>query len=56
MYFFCTGSHIPIKAPAVDEGLYVNRKGFHSLNIQVVCNADGLIISYCVKFPGNFEQ
>ena len=32
------GTHIPIIAPAKDEHLFVNRKGFHSINVQVkVC-------------------
>lgn len=48
------GTHIPIKAPVEDENLYVNRKRFHSLNVQVVCNAANLITSYCARFPGNF--
>ncbi|XP_063600699.1 putative nuclease HARBI1 [Penaeus indicus] len=47
------GTHIPIKAPYVDEHIYVNRKRFHSLNLQVVCNADGLIISYNTRYPGS---
>ena len=29
------GTHIPITAPALDEGDYVNRKSFHSINIQI---------------------
>ena len=29
------GTHIPIIAPAEDEHLFVNRKGFDSLNVQV---------------------
>ncbi|XP_047468574.1 putative nuclease HARBI1 [Penaeus chinensis] len=47
------GTHIPIKAPYVDEHIYVNRKRFHSLNLQVVCNADGLITSYNTRYPGS---
>ena len=29
------GTHIPIIAPAKDEHLFVYRKGFHSINVQV---------------------
>lgn len=47
------GTHIPIKAPYVNEHIYVNRKGYHSINVQVVANADHLITSYCVKYPGS---
>ncbi|KAG0710250.1 putative nuclease HARBI1 [Chionoecetes opilio] len=49
-----TGTHIAIKAPSIDEHLYVNRKRYHSLNVQVVCNARGLITSFCARFPGMF--
>ena len=31
------GSHIPIIAPSKFEYGYVNRKGFHSINIQGIC-------------------
>ncbi|XP_042889388.1 putative nuclease HARBI1 [Penaeus japonicus] len=47
----CT--HVSIKAPVIDEHLYVNRKRYHSLNVQVVCNADGLITNYNPKYPGS---
>ncbi|XP_045133082.1 putative nuclease HARBI1 [Portunus trituberculatus] len=47
------GTHIPIAAPPVDEELYINRKNFHSLNIQVVCNADYIFQDYCCRFPGS---
>ncbi|XP_050687164.1 putative nuclease HARBI1 [Eriocheir sinensis] len=46
----CT--HIPIKAPIENEHIYVNRKSFHSLNVQVICNAEMLITSFSVKYPG----
>ena len=29
------GAHIPIIAPAKNEHLFVNRKGFHSIKVQV---------------------
>ncbi|XP_029442907.1 putative nuclease HARBI1 [Rhinatrema bivittatum] len=45
--------HIPIRTPAGDEAIYHNRKCFHSLNIQVVCDAKGLILDVVPKFPGS---
>jgi len=30
------GSHIRVQAPSVDEPAFVNRKGFHSINMQAV--------------------
>lgn len=30
------GTHIPIKAPSINEGDYVNRKSVHSINVQVI--------------------
>ena len=35
----CT--HIQIQAPNVDEFAYVNRKGYHSINVQAVCDNSG---------------
>ncbi|XP_052814020.1 putative nuclease HARBI1 [Mya arenaria] len=31
-------THIPIKSPHEDEGSYINRKGFHSLILQGICD------------------
>ncbi|KAG0710936.1 putative nuclease HARBI1 [Chionoecetes opilio] len=47
----CT--HFAIKGPSVDENIYVNRKRYHSMNVQVVCDAAKLIISFCARFPGS---
>lgn len=33
---YLDGTHILLKKPCVHEELFVNRKGQHSLNIQVV--------------------
>ena len=30
------GCHIPIKAPRENDSEYINRKGFHSLQLQAV--------------------
>ena len=32
------GTHIRIQEPSVDENDYVNRKGFHSINVQGICD------------------
>ena len=34
------GSHIPIVAPFTNGHLYVNRKGYHSINVQAICGTD----------------
>ncbi len=47
------GTHIPIKAPSEEEHLFINRKGYYSLNVQVVCNSDNLITSTSIKYPGS---
>ena len=38
----CT--HVRIQAPSEDEGSFVNRKGYHSVNVQAVCDHEGTII------------
>jgi len=34
------GTHIRIKSPSEDEHLYVNRKNYHSVNVQGVCDSN----------------
>jgi hypothetical protein len=46
------GTLIPIKAPSVDEHLYVSRKGYHAINIQCVCDANYMIRDIVAKWPG----
>ena len=44
----CT--HVRIQAPSDDEPSYVNRKGYHSINVQAVCDFEGILI--CIlSFP-----
>ncbi|XP_060947077.1 putative nuclease HARBI1 [Limanda limanda] len=50
------GTHIPIKAPSVNEGDYVNRKSFHSINVQVVCDARNIITQVEAKWPGSVHD
>ena len=35
------GTHVRIKAPSLSEPDYVNRKGFHSINVQAICDHEG---------------
>ncbi|XP_064482910.1 putative nuclease HARBI1 [Ornithodoros turicata] len=50
----CT--HIAIIAPSAPtyrEAVYVNRKGYRSLNVQMVCDADLFITSVNARYPGS---
>ncbi|XP_061170751.1 putative nuclease HARBI1 [Saccostrea echinata] len=46
------GTHIRIKSPSVDEHLYINRKNYHSINVQGVCDASLKFINIVAKWPG----
>ncbi|XP_041423619.1 putative nuclease HARBI1 [Xenopus laevis] len=47
----CT--HIALIPPSDKERLYYNRKGFHSVNVQVVCDAHTKILDVVAKYPGS---
>lgn len=34
------GFHVSILKPKIDEHNYINRKGNHSLNVQIICDSD----------------
>ncbi|XP_030764851.1 putative nuclease HARBI1 [Sitophilus oryzae] len=46
----CT--HIAIVAPAEEEHNYLNRKGFHSKNVQIICDANLKILNVNARWGG----
>nr|CAH7729961.1 unnamed protein product [Callosobruchus chinensis] len=49
---FCT--HIRIPQPENNKYLYLNRKGYHSLNVHLICNTNlQILIIVNVRFPGS---
>ena len=51
------GTQVRIQAPAGEaEAAYVNRKGYHSINAQVVMDDKQYIRHVCAKFPGSVHD
>ncbi|KAI5628674.1 putative nuclease HARBI1, partial [Silurus asotus] len=50
------GTHIPIKAPLINEGDYVYRKSIDSINVQVICEATQIITNVEAKWPGSVHD
>ncbi|XP_005986992.1 putative nuclease HARBI1 [Latimeria chalumnae] len=50
----CT--HVAIKAPNAEDLCYVNRKGFHSINCQMVCDGTGMLLNVEVQWPGSMQD
>ncbi|KAK3918172.1 Putative nuclease [Frankliniella fusca] len=46
------GTHVGIIAPVDREELYLNRKGYHSLNVQVCCDVEYKILNVVARYPG----
>ncbi|XP_052768080.1 putative nuclease HARBI1 [Mya arenaria] len=49
-------THIRIRAPSEDEYMYVNRKQFHSINVQVVVDGEDKIIDIVARWPGSVHD
>ena len=47
------GTHIRIKSPPNDEHLFLNRKNYHSINVQGVCDEKLRFINILSKWPGS---
>lgn len=50
------GSHIKINRPKIDEEVYVNRKGYHSLLLQGVVDHRKLFIDVYCGEPGSLHD
>ncbi|XP_045137201.1 putative nuclease HARBI1 [Portunus trituberculatus] len=50
------GTHIRIIAPREHEAEHVNRKRFHSINVQVVFDATYRILDIVAKWPGSVND
>ncbi|CAB3222835.1 unnamed protein product [Arctia plantaginis] len=46
----CT--HVALVKPNVEEHLFYNRKGYHSLNVQMICDSNLRILNVNAKFGG----
>ncbi|KAK0140061.1 putative nuclease HARBI1 [Merluccius polli] len=47
------GTHVAIKAPTTDEYAYVNRKQYHSVNVQIICDAEITFLNVVARWPGS---
>ncbi|XP_029470738.1 putative nuclease HARBI1 [Rhinatrema bivittatum] len=50
----CT--HVALKPPADHENLYRNRQRYHSMHMQLVCDARGAITHVVAEFPGSMPE
>ena len=48
------GTHVLLEVPpGNDEADYVNRKGQHSINVQLICDANGKFLHCLANYPGS---
>ena len=50
------GTHIEIRAPHENPNDYINRKGYHSVVLQVVCREDRRFTNCFVGWPGSVHD
>ena len=50
------GTYIPITAPTEDPLSYMNRKGFHCIILQGVCDDEMLFTNVFARFPGSVHD
>ncbi|XP_057681223.1 putative nuclease HARBI1 [Corythoichthys intestinalis] len=49
-------THIPITPPAQNERDYLNQKSFHSINVQIICDASYKITNLEARWPGSVDD
>ncbi|XP_015778386.1 PREDICTED: putative nuclease HARBI1 [Acropora digitifera] len=47
------GTHIRLQRPSQNEADYVNRKGYHSINVQAICDHIGIFTNIVAKWLGS---
>lgn len=47
------GTHVAIVPPQNDEHIYFNRKNYHSKNVQIICDANLLILNVKSNYGGS---
>lgn len=50
------GTHIRIVAPSENEAAYVNRKRYHSINVQIVFDANFKVLDVVARWPGSVHD
>ena len=50
------GTHVRIMAPSEQEAEYVNRKRYHSINVQFVFDANYYVIDVVARWPGSVHD
>jgi hypothetical protein len=46
------GTQIPVLSPRLNENIYVCRKGYHAISVQVICDANLRMLNIVAKWPG----
>lgn len=46
----CT--HVRLKAPSMNDYAFINCKNYHSINVQVICDAKLSLLNVVAKWPG----